>query len=153
MLDKLFNKLSSRRDDKYIEIKNTPKKYVIIGASAAGINAGKVLRKLDPNSNITIISKDNKIYSRCMLHHIISNHRSVDSINFVDVDFMDKNNIIWIKNTIAKSIDTKRDIINEASKSNRLFFTNFLHNFDNSKVKNVLNIHLSSINKIRPILL
>ena len=112
MLDKLFNKLSSRRDDKYIEIKNTPKKYVIIGASAAGINAGKVLRKLDPNSNITIISKDNKIYSRCMLHHIISNHRSVDSINFVDVDFMDKNNIIWIKNTIAKSIDTKNKVVN-----------------------------------------
>ena len=112
MLDKLFNKLSSRRDNKYIEIKNTPKKYVIIGASAAGINAGKVLRKLDPNSNITIISKDNKIYSRCMLHHIISNHRSVDSINFVDVDFMDKNNIIWIKNTIAKSIDTKNKVVN-----------------------------------------
>ena len=112
MLDKLFNKLSSRRDDKYIEIKNTPKKYVIIGASAAGINAGKVLRKLDPNSNITIISKDNKIYSRCMLHHIISNHRSVDSINFVDVDFMNKNNIIWIKNTIAKSIDTKNKVVN-----------------------------------------
>lgn len=108
----MLDKLSSRRDDKYIEIKNTPKKYVIIGASAAGINAGKVLRKLDPNSNITIISKDNKIYSRCMLHHIISNHRSVDSINFVDVDFMDKNNIIWIKNTIAKSIDTKNKVVN-----------------------------------------
>ena len=58
-----------------------------------------------------------------------------------------------IVSNITKSIDTKRDIINEASKSNRLFFTNFLHNFDNSKVKNVLNIHLSSINKIRPILL
>ena len=47
-----------------------------------------------------------------MLHHIISNHRSVDSINFVDVDFMDKNNIIWIKNTIAKSIDTKNKVVN-----------------------------------------
>ena len=56
MLDKLFNKLSSRRDDKYIEIKNTPKKYVIIGASAAGINAGKVLRKLDPNLSLIHIS-------------------------------------------------------------------------------------------------
>ena len=34
------------------------------------------------------------------------------SINFVDVDFMDKNNIIWIKNTIAKSIDTKNKVVN-----------------------------------------
>lgn len=47
-----------------------PNKYVVIGASAAGINAVKTLRGLDSQSSITLISKDDKIYSRCMLHHI-----------------------------------------------------------------------------------
>ncbi|WP_018589289.1 NAD(P)/FAD-dependent oxidoreductase [Terrisporobacter glycolicus] len=112
MLDKLFNKLSSNKEKNYIEIKNTPKKYVILGASAAGVNAVKTLRQLDPKGNITLISKDEKIYSRCMLHHVISEHRSVESINFVDIDFMEKNNIKWIKNAEAKSIDTESKIVN-----------------------------------------
>ncbi|UPA31493.1 FAD-dependent oxidoreductase [Terrisporobacter glycolicus] len=112
MLDKLFNKLSSNKEKNYIEIKNTPNNYVIIGASAAGINAAKTLRQLDQKSSITLISKDDKIYSRCMLHHVISEHRSVESINFVDMNFMEKNNIKWIKNTEAKSIDTKNKIVN-----------------------------------------
>ncbi|MCC3869853.1 FAD-dependent oxidoreductase [Terrisporobacter mayombei] len=91
---------------------STPNKYVILGASAAGVNAAKTLRQLDPKGNITLISKDEKIYSRCMLHHVISEHRSVESINFVDADFMEKNNIKWIKNTEAKSIDTESKIVN-----------------------------------------
>lgn len=80
--------------------------YIIIGASAAGINAVKTLRKLDPRSNITVISKDVNIYSRCMLHHIISEHRSIENINFVDNDFMEKNDVNWIKGATVTAIDT-----------------------------------------------
>ena len=106
MLDKLFNKLSSKKESK-CEIKNTPTNYVIIGASAAGINAAKVLRKLDPKGSITVVSKDDKIYSRCMLHHVISDHRSVESINFVESNFMENNNIIWLKNMKLSIILTR----------------------------------------------
>lgn len=81
--------------------------YVILGASAAGINAAKILRELDLNSNITIISKDEKVYSRCMLHHVISGNRSVEEINFIDENFMEENNINWIKNKSVKNIDIK----------------------------------------------
>ncbi|MGL5641078.1 MAG: FAD-dependent oxidoreductase, partial [Paraclostridium sp.] len=52
-------------------------KYVVLGASAAGINAIKVLRELDKEAQIILISKDDYIYSRCMLHHVISEHRTV----------------------------------------------------------------------------
>ncbi len=45
-------------------------KYVIIGASAAGISAVKTLRKLDKDSQIVMISKDDRVYSRCLLHHL-----------------------------------------------------------------------------------
>ena len=72
--------------------------YVVLGASAAGINAIKTLKNLDKGSNITLISKDSKIYSRCMLHHVISGHRSIESINFVEDNFIEENNINWLKN-------------------------------------------------------
>ena len=38
--------------------------YVIVGASAAGVNGAKYLRQMEPDANITLISKDEYIYSR-----------------------------------------------------------------------------------------
>ena len=111
MLDKLLNKLSSKKEKKCVEINNNPTKYLILGASAAGINAAKVLRKLDPKGSIIVVSKDDKIYSRCMLHHVISEHRTVDGINFVDIDFMEKNNITWKKYESVQNIDTDKKIV------------------------------------------
>ena len=107
MLNKVINKLVSN-EEKNEENKSNKKNYLILGASAAGINAAKTLRDLDLDSNITIISKDEKVYSRCMLHHVISNHRTVEEINFVEDNFMENNNIYWIKNKSIKSIDTKK---------------------------------------------
>lgn len=85
--------------------------YVIIGSSAAGINAAKILRSLDLQGNIRIISIDDKIYSRCMLHHVISNHRSVESINFVEESFFDENHINWMKNEKVISIDSENKYV------------------------------------------
>lgn len=82
-----------------------PNKYVVIGASAAGINAVKTLRGLDSQSSITLISKDDKIYSRCMLHHIISNHKTVEDINFAGENFIEDNNIKWLKGNTVNKID------------------------------------------------
>ncbi len=87
------------------------KNYVILGASASGINAIKTLRDLDKEANITLISKDDKIYSRCMLHHVISGHRSVESINFVEENFIGENNINWLKSKTVNSIDTENKIV------------------------------------------
>ena len=79
--------------------------YVVLGASAAGINAIKVLRELDEKANITLISKDEHIYSRCMLHHIISEHRTLDSLNFAETKFDEKYNISWKKSCTVNNID------------------------------------------------
>ena len=43
-------------------------KYVVIGSSAAGVNAVRELRRLDKESSIVLLSKDKDIYSRCILH-------------------------------------------------------------------------------------
>ena len=56
MLNKVINKLVSN-EEKNEENKSNKKNYLILGASAAGINAAKTLRDLDLDSNITIISK------------------------------------------------------------------------------------------------
>ena len=73
------------------------KTYVIVGASIAGITAVKTIRELDKSAKIIVVSKDEKIYSRCMLHHVISEHRTIDGINFVDEDFINKQDATWIK--------------------------------------------------------
>ncbi|WP_368490658.1 NAD(P)/FAD-dependent oxidoreductase [Clostridium sp. BJN0013] len=83
-----------------------PNKYVIIGASAAGINAAKTLRKLDGNSRITIISKDKSVYSRCMLHKVLDGSRNLNTINFIEDDFFQKYNINWIKGAEVDHIDS-----------------------------------------------
>lgn len=105
MLNRFINKFTSKKENNQ-NCTSNKKDYVILGASAAGINAAKTLRDLDSDSNITVISKDEKVYSRCMLHHVISNHRTVEEINFVEDNFMENNNIYWIKNKSVKSIDT-----------------------------------------------
>lgn len=84
-------------------------KYVIIGASAAGINAAKTLRKLDKSSKITIISKDDAVYSRCMLHKVLEGSRNLETINFIDPDFFEKNNIEWIKDADVSTIDIDKE--------------------------------------------
>lgn len=107
MLDKLFSKFKNK------EIID----YVILGASAAGINAAKTLRELDKDASILIISRDEKIYTRCMLHHVISNHKTVEKINFVEDDFEKVNNIDWIKGISIEKLDTDNKLVKFGKKS------------------------------------
>lgn len=80
-------------------------RYVVIGASAAGISGAKTLRELDRDAEIVLISKDENVYSRCILHHYISNHRDVDALNFSGENFFEENNIKWIKGTEVTSLN------------------------------------------------
>lgn len=47
-------------------------RYIVVGASAAGISGAKTLRELDKDAEIILVSKDENVYSRCILHHYIS---------------------------------------------------------------------------------
>ncbi len=84
-------------------------KYVVIGASAAGISGAKYLRELNPNAEITLISKDEHIYSRCILHHYISGSRNLEQLNFVKPTFMQDYNINWLKNEEVIKVDTEQN--------------------------------------------
>lgn len=88
-------------------------KYVVLGASASGINGVRQLRNLDKEAEITLISKDDKIYSRCILHHYMEGIRDIKKLEFVEDDFINKNNIKWIKGVEATKVDirTKKVIV------------------------------------------
>jgi len=72
-------------------------RYIIIGASAAGISAARTLRSLDSDCEIVVISKDKDVYSRCMLHLVISGEREIKGISFIEEDFFENSRIKWIK--------------------------------------------------------
>ncbi|MDR0362671.1 MAG: FAD-dependent oxidoreductase [Planctomycetota bacterium] len=70
-------------------------RHVIIGASAAGVNAAGLLRQYDPDSEITVVAKDDRVYSRCMLHLKIAGTRDDAGLAFVDADFFAANRVAW----------------------------------------------------------
>ncbi|MDO4619358.1 MAG: FAD-dependent oxidoreductase [Lachnospiraceae bacterium] len=80
-------------------------KYVVIGASAAGCNAVKEIRKLKPESRITLISTDTAIYSRCILYHYLKGIRTLEELNFVEPDFEKVYNVEWLKGRTASGVD------------------------------------------------
>lgn len=82
--------------------------YIIIGAGAAGIEAGKMLRKMDPYGKITMISVDKDVHSRCMLHKYLSLERDEKGISFVPDNYFEENKIRWVKDEPVTSIDTEK---------------------------------------------
>ena len=75
-------------------------------AGAAGISAARVLRDFRPNDVITVISTDETVHSRCMLHKFLGHERDAQGINFAGVKFFEKNDIIHIACQTVHKIDT-----------------------------------------------
>lgn len=92
-------------------------KYVVIGASAAGINGIRELRKLDKESEIVLISKDKDIYSRCILHHYLGGERTLPELNFAEHDFETLYKVRWIKGLACTSVKPaeKRVVLEDGS--------------------------------------
>lgn len=86
-------------------------KYVVVGASAAGINGVRTLRQLDPKAEICLISQDTHIYSRCILHHYIEGSRTIEELSFVEADFIERYQIDWIKGGTLASLDTDKKVL------------------------------------------
>lgn len=82
-------------------------RFVIIGAGAAGITAAQTLRLYRPEDMIIVISTDEKVHSRCMLHKYLGKERDQQGINFVDADFFEKNDIVHISCETVTNIDTE----------------------------------------------
>ena len=82
-------------------------KYVIVGASASGINAARAIRQFNKECEIILISKDTYVYSRCILHHFLDGRRDIEDLDFTPDNFFEMYKIEWIKGREVISIDIK----------------------------------------------
>jgi NAD(P)H-nitrite reductase large subunit len=80
-------------------------KHLILGAGAAGISAARRILKEKPADEIVIVSEDKEIYSRCMLHKVISGERDAKSINFINDDLLEHKNVSWIGGKTITRLD------------------------------------------------
>lgn len=81
--------------------------HVIIGVGAAGITAARTIRELEPDARIIMISPDEYVHSRCMLHKYLSHERDEKTLSFIPENFFDAFHITWIQKK-AVSINTVR---------------------------------------------
>ena len=82
-------------------------RYVVLGASAAGVNGVRQLRKQCPEAEIILVSKDSTVYSRCILHHYLGNMRTKEELCFAEEDFEDRYKVDWRKGVSCTGLDDK----------------------------------------------
>lgn len=80
-------------------------KFVVLGASAAGLTAAKILRENAPDSEVTVVSSDEHVYSRVMMHEYLSKERDLKGINFVTPTFFTDHRINWLGGKTAVRLD------------------------------------------------
>ena len=69
-------------------------KYVIVGASAAGIGAVEAIREVDPVGTITVISEELcPQYSRPMISDFVSGKANLEKMKCRDDHFWEKNTV------------------------------------------------------------
>lgn len=83
-------------------------KYLILGASAAGLNAVRAIREIDSDGDITVVSKDTLVHSRPLLCQVISGERLPEETCFVEKDFFERNNVRRLAGLEAVGLDTRR---------------------------------------------
>lgn len=86
-------------------------KYVVLGASASAINGVRQIRKNDKNGEIVLISKDDKIYSRCILHQYLSDMRTIEQLNFSEPDFFELYNVKWLKGKSVIKVNDENKVV------------------------------------------
>ena len=83
-------------------------KHVIIGAGASGISAARTIREIRGDDEIVVISSDEAIYSKCMLHKYISGERDEAGLSFIGDGFFKDNNIRRLAGVTVTGIDTAK---------------------------------------------
>jgi len=80
-------------------------KHLVIGAGAAAISAVRTILKETSDDTVLIVSQDEEVYSRCMLHKFISGERDAESINFINDDILKSPRVQWIKGKTITRLD------------------------------------------------
>lgn len=86
-------------------------KFVIIGASAAGLHAVYVLRMLNKEAEIVILSEDRRLYSKCNMHYYMVGKKTMDGLNFMSENFIEDNKITWKKGISVTAVYPEKNQI------------------------------------------
>lgn len=102
------------------------KKYVIIGASAAGIGAINKLRQFDPTAEIICISAQTVLpYNKCLLADFLSEAKSEDQIRIFTEKLKAEKNIQLLLGTQVDSIHAQQKMITLGTNEN-LYYDSLL---------------------------
>lgn len=80
---------------------------------SGGDHGRKRDQKAEKDAQITMISADEQVHSRCMLHKYLSHERTAEELSFAEEDFFEKNQIaevyghIEVIDTANQMVDTK----------------------------------------------
>lgn len=89
--------------------------YVIIGGGIAGTSAAEQLRKLDPQSEITVLSnEEHPLYSRVLLPHYISGKTPRERVFLKSNEWYSEKNIHLAFQTVETIDTTKKQVATSA---------------------------------------
>ncbi len=100
-------------------------KYLILGSSAAGINAARELRLIDNDAQIIVASIDEFLYSRCILHHFIEGKRTDKQLHFAGPNVIEDYNIDFRTNHEATAVDSENKVV-EFKNGNKISYDKLL---------------------------
>lgn len=93
-------------------------KYVIIGASAAGLAAAEAIRKADTQGTITVLTEEAYMpYSRPSISYYLKGKVKESDMALRKPNFYREKKIDIVKNTKATAIDTKKKVVKAGRKS------------------------------------
>ncbi|MFC1511278.1 NAD(P)/FAD-dependent oxidoreductase [Candidatus Margulisiibacteriota bacterium] len=83
-------------------------RYVIIGGSAAGINAIEAIRSVDPKGKITLVSDEqDSLYSRCLITYYLAGAIPEEKLKYRAEDFFAKHNVETVLGEKVKKVNGK----------------------------------------------
>ncbi len=87
-------------------------RYVIIGGGVAGTTAAGELRKLDPSSEITIVSQEqHALYSRVLLPHVIKGKVLRERVFLKKEAWYGEQEIEWLRGVSVTSLNTRNKFV------------------------------------------
>lgn len=93
-------------------------KYVIIGASAAGLSTAEAIRKNDKTGEITLITKEEYLpYSRPSISYYLKGKVAQSDMQLRKQSFYKTNKINVVTNTEITAIDTEKKIVKAGRKN------------------------------------
>jgi nitrite reductase (NADH) large subunit len=88
------------------------KRYLIIGASAAGIGCALRLRMLDATAQITLLNAESGLpYNKCHLADVLLQEKNISEITFCSKDVLAQKNIELVSNAPVISIDPEQKLV------------------------------------------